>query len=104
MFRVTEKASEMIKEFFKTREKVEPLRIHVAGMSCGGPQMGMALDEFNDNDTVFELDGFTFIIATELLEQAQPIEVDYLVTPDGEGFTIDHGLRQKIGCGGCTGC
>lgn len=104
MFTVTEKASEMIRAFFETRGKVEPLRIHVAGMSCSGPQMGMSLDESNENDTLFEQDGFTFIIATELLEKAQPIEVDYLVTPDGEGFSIDHGLRQKNGCGGCTGC
>lgn len=104
MFKVTEKASEMLKEFFKTRDKVEPLRIHVAGMSCSGPQMGIALDELNENDSVFELDGLTFIIATDLLEQAKPIEVDYIITPGGEGFTIDHKLKNSAGCGGCTGC
>lgn len=32
MFQVTDKASEMIREFFKTRDKIEPLRIYVAGM------------------------------------------------------------------------
>lgn len=32
MFNVTEKASEMLKEYFKTRDKVEPLRIYVAGI------------------------------------------------------------------------
>ena len=32
MFNVTEKASEMVREFFKTREKVEPLRIFIAGV------------------------------------------------------------------------
>lgn len=32
MFNVTEKASEMVGEFFKTREKVEPLRIFIAGI------------------------------------------------------------------------
>lgn len=32
MFNVTEKASEKVGEFFKTREKVEPLRIFIAGI------------------------------------------------------------------------
>jgi len=32
MVQVTAKATEMIKEFFKTREKIEPLRIFVAGI------------------------------------------------------------------------
>ena len=33
MFNVTEKASEMVGEFFKNREKVEPLRIFISGIS-----------------------------------------------------------------------
>jgi Fe-S cluster assembly iron-binding protein IscA len=32
MFEVTDKASEMVKEFFKSREKIEPLRIFIAGV------------------------------------------------------------------------
>jgi Fe-S cluster assembly iron-binding protein IscA len=32
MVQVTAKATEMIKEFFKSREKIEPLRIFVAGI------------------------------------------------------------------------
>ena len=104
MLHITEKASEMFKEFFKTRDKIEPLRIMVAGMSCAGPQMGIALDELTKNDTAFEIDGLTFIIAMDLLEQAKPIEVDYIIAPGGEGFHITHGLKNPGGCGGCTSC
>jgi len=32
MFEVTDKATEMVREFFKSRDKVEPLRIFVAGI------------------------------------------------------------------------
>ncbi len=32
MFQVTDKASEKVKEFFKTRDKVEPLRIFISGI------------------------------------------------------------------------
>jgi Fe-S cluster assembly iron-binding protein IscA len=32
MFEVTEKATEMVREFFKSRDKVEALRIFIAGI------------------------------------------------------------------------
>jgi len=32
MLEVTEKATEMVREFFKSRDKVQPLRIIVAGV------------------------------------------------------------------------
>jgi iron-sulfur cluster assembly accessory protein len=104
MLKVTEKATEMIKDFFKNHDKIEPLRIFVAGMGCSGPMMGLALDEACELDTTFEQDGLTFIVATDLIKEAQPIEVDYIITPSGEGFFITHALKNPGGCGGCTGC
>jgi len=32
MFEVSEKATEMVREFFKSRDKIQPLRIIVAGV------------------------------------------------------------------------
>lgn len=64
----------------------------------------MALDESNENDSVFENGGLTFIIEKALLEKAQPIEIDYLVTDKGEGFSINTGLKKESDCGGCTSC
>ena len=32
MFQITDKASEMVREFFKSREKIEPLRIFISGI------------------------------------------------------------------------
>lgn len=32
MFEVTDKATEMVSNFFKNRERVEPLRIYIAGV------------------------------------------------------------------------
>jgi len=67
--------------------------------------LGMALDESNENDTVFENDGLTFIVEKKLLEDAKTFEIDYLVSAQGEGFTISSGLKQADGCGsGCTSC
>ena len=67
--------------------------------------MGMALDESNENDTVFDNDGLTFIVEKKLLEDAKTFEIDYLVSSEGEGFTISSGLKQADGCGGgCSSC
>ena len=105
MFEVTEKATEMVNEFFKARDKVEPLRIFVAGMGCSGAQMGMALDKATENDEIFELDGHTFLVERQLLDQAKPIKVDYISTPQGEGFMISSGMKPTTSCGGgCCGC
>ena len=63
----------------------------------------MALDESNENDTVFEEGGFTYIIEKKLLDDVKPITVDYVVTPRGEGFVINTGIKAD-GCGSCSGC
>jgi len=105
MFEVTDKAAEMVKEFFKSRDGVSPLRVFVAGAGCSGPQLGMALDEATMNDDTFETGGFTFLVDKALLQEAKPIKVDYITTPQGEGFIISSGMKKPSTCGGgCCGC
>jgi Fe-S cluster assembly iron-binding protein IscA len=58
----------------------------------------MALDEPRDNDKVFDIDGFQFLVDKDFLEKAQPIKVDFLV----HGFKLDCGL--DFGAGGCSSC
>ena len=38
----------------------------------------MALDEAKNTDTVYDVDGFKYIVDTEFLQEAAPIKVDYL--------------------------
>jgi len=64
----------------------------------------MALDEPKENDDVFENNGFTFLIEKKLMKEAQLITVDYIVTPGGEGFVINSGMKKASDCGGCTSC
>ncbi len=60
----------------------------------------MALDEPKDNDSVFDIDGFKYLVDNNLLEKAQPIKVDFLQI----GFKIDSGLQfgPSTGCEGCS--
>ena len=54
MFEVTQKASEMIKEFLKDKEEIPPIRIMLSGGGWSGPSVGMALDETRENDEIFD--------------------------------------------------
>ena len=58
----------------------------------------MALDESNENDEVFDIDGFSYIVNKNLLEKATPIKVDF----SNYGFRLDCSI--DFGPGGCGGC
>lgn len=61
--------------------------------------MAMALDEPKDNDTVYDVDNFKYIVDKEFMDKAKPITVDFM----GMGFKITSGL--DLGApGGCSGC
>ena len=61
----------------------------------------MALDEPKDNDEVFDVNGFQFIMEKEFHDKAQPVKVDFL----GYGFKIDSGIEfdaSDSACGSCS--
>ena len=66
----------------------------------------MALDEPKENDEVIKDNGLTFLIEKTLLEEAQPITVDFLETAMGSGFKLSSSLAAAGGgCGGsCSSC
>ena len=59
----------------------------------------MALDEPNDLDQEFDVDGFKYVVNKEFLDKVQPIKVDFHMY----GFKLDCGV-QFGGGGGCSGC
>jgi len=63
----------------------------------------MALDEPRNEDEVIEEKGTKFVIEKDLLNQAQPITVDFITTPEGAGFKLTSNLSQEGGgCGSCS--
>lgn len=66
----------------------------------------MALDEPGNDDQVFDEKGTKFIIEKGIFEQAKPINVDFVETPQGSGFRLTSGLSAAGGgCGSsCSGC
>lgn len=59
----------------------------------------MALDEPRDQDEVYDIDGFQYLVDKNFLEKAKPIKVDYMV----HGFKLDCGMEFNTG-DGCAGC
>ena len=102
MLEVTKSATDKIAEYFKDKE-VSPVRIFLLEGGCGLPSPVMDVDEIKDTDTVFDIDGFQFIIDKDFLKEAKPIKVDY----SRFGFQFDCSLEFEEGCSGCassSGC
>lgn len=64
----------------------------------------MALDEPGKNDEVFDEKGTKFVVDKDVFDQAKPINVDFIETPQGSGFKLTSALSAAAGgCGsGCS--
>ncbi len=96
MISVTEAAQEQVREYFNGKE-VQPVRIFVNNMGCGGPSLAMALDEKKDTDDGFVYDGVEYIMEKDLMAKATPVKVDFT----GMGFALDSNLSLGGGCSSC---
>ncbi len=95
MINVTKTAQEMVQAYFEDNPP-QPVRIFITS-GCGGSQLAMALDEIKPTDTIFTHGGIEYIMETDLLEQASPVEVEYM----GTGFKISSQLELGGGCSSC---
>jgi iron-sulfur cluster assembly protein len=59
--------------------------------------LALVLDEPNDLDQTYAVDGFSFIVNKNLLKQVEPVNIDFT----GYGFQISSSLKQKGGCSSC---
>lgn len=102
MLTVTDKASEVIKDFLKDKKADASIRVFLNN-GCSGPSLAMALDESrNETDEVIQTGGTTFVIEKDLLNQVKPISIDFITTPQGAGFKLTSSLPEGSGCGGCS--
>jgi len=102
MLTVTDKASEVIKDFLKDKKADASIRVFLNN-GCSGSSLGMALDEArNETDEVIQTSGTTFVIEKDLLSQVKPINIDFITTPQGAGFKLTSSLPEGDGCGSCS--
>ena len=77
MVNISDKAEDVLKEYFKEKE-ISPIRIFLQSGGWGGPSLAMVLDEPRNGDRVFDRDGLTFVIAQEFFDRVKPMAVDYV--------------------------
>ena len=100
MLEITKSATDKIAEYFIDKE-VEPIRIFLYEGGCAPSSLALDVDEIRNTDTVFEIDGFQFIIDEDLFIEAQPISIDYNTI---SGFQFDSSLEFEDECSACECC
>lgn len=95
MINVTETAQEQIKAYFEDKE-LKPIRIFLNN-GCGGAQLAMAIDDKKSSDSVYEINGVEYLMDTELLQDAKPVEIGF----SGMGFQLTSSLNLSSGCSSC---
>ena len=105
MFEVTEKATEMIRDFLKDRDVIPAIRVMLSQGGWSGPSLGLALDESRDGDEIFKEDGLTFVVEKDFYDRIKPIKVDYVESVMGAGFNISSSMpKPESSCGSSCRC
>ena len=100
MVSLTDSARAELDNYFADKQKT-PIRVYLNKGGCCGPSLTLALDEARDNDDVFDLNGYTFVVDKELMAEASPITVDMT----DYGFAVGSSLQLGGGsCGSGGGC
>jgi iron-sulfur cluster assembly protein len=105
MINITEMASAKVKELLEEQGKQDHgLRVFVRGMSCSGPAYGMALDnEPRPDDSVTELNGVKILVDPVSAPYLEGVEVDFVDSLMGKGFTVVNPNQAQASDGGCGG-
>ncbi|MDA8079932.1 MAG: iron-sulfur cluster assembly accessory protein [Nitrospiraceae bacterium] len=105
MIKVSDNAAEKAKEILKAEGKEGwGLRVFIHGSGCCGPSYGLDIDEqAAAGDQTVEKDGLKVFMNQETFSSLDNKEIDYVKTPEGEGFVINS--NEPPSCGtGCSSC
>ena len=104
MVEITEEAVKFIKDLLETNDKQGyGVKIYLAGMSCSGPQFGMAFQEKKEEtDLAQEADGFSLYFDDEVKVILDQCTVEYIDGPEGTGLIIHN--PNVTACSSCGGC
>jgi len=75
------------------------LRVGVLPGGCSGFQYGLNIeDEANDDDMILEVNGLRLFVDPFSLQYLSGVEIDYVTTFQGSGFTFNN-PNASAGCG-----
>lgn len=91
---ITDEAKDLIQSLL-TEKNAGGIRIYFSGMGWGGPDLGLALDEPEENDIVKTIHNIRVSIDSKIVEFTENIILDCQNGPDGVGLVI---LENQSGC------
>ena len=103
MIYVSEKAEDVLKDYFKEKQ-ITPIRIFLQTGGWAGPSLAMVLDEPKETDDVYKINGFTMLVDKELHEKTKDITVDYVSYGMGSGFRVASEIPVSTGSGCSPSC
>lgn len=105
MLKISDSAAGKAKEILKVEGKEGwGLRVFVHGSGCCGPSYGMDINEqASEGDEIVEKDGLKVFVDKQAAESLSDKEIDYIKTPQGEGFVISGGEAPSCSSG-CSSC
>ncbi|WP_298769192.1 iron-sulfur cluster assembly protein IscA [uncultured Shewanella sp.] len=98
---ITPAAAERIKSFLASRGKGLGLRIGLKTSGCSGMAYILEfVDDLNDDDELYAIDGVNIIIDAKSLVYLQGIELDFVKEGLNEGFEFNNpNAKGECGCG-----
>lgn len=91
MITLTPVAKDKVREYLQQQDREDlALRIYVSRGGCSGFSYGMALDEPHAEDQVVEVDGVRVVIDPDSAPYLDGIQVDYVNSLMGAGFSIEN--------------
>jgi len=103
---ITDVAAEKAKDLLKAEGKEGwGLRIFIHGAGCCGPSFGLDINETaSEGDETVEKNGLKVFVDKDASESLSNKEIDYVKTPQGEGFVVNSN-EPPSSCGsGCSSC
>ncbi|MDA8194224.1 MAG: iron-sulfur cluster assembly accessory protein [Thermaerobacter sp.] len=101
MVTLTDAAVEKVREFMTSKNREDlALRIYVSKGGCSGFSYGMALDQPQDVDRLFDFSGIRVVVDPNSAQYLEGVEVDYVNSLMGGGFSIQNpNAVSSCGCG-----
>ncbi|TCN85408.1 iron-sulfur cluster assembly protein IscA [Shewanella fodinae] len=98
---MTPAAADRVRTFLQNRGKGIGLRLGLKTSGCSGMAYVLEfVDEINEDDEVFEMNGVNIIVDAKSLIYLQGIELDFVKEGLNEGFKFNNpNAKGECGCG-----
>ncbi len=98
---MTEAAADRVRAFMDNRGKGIGLRVGIKTTGCSGLAYVLEfVDELNEDDETFEVDGVTLVVDAKSLVYIDGTELDFQKEGLNEGFKFNNpNVKGECGCG-----